>query len=250
MAVTMTRSVKFTVELDKFRQSHARFGSITYPAAVALAMKELTQEVQKDVRKETEKNFDLKTNWIPKNINNFPNTPGQMAKVKNDLKRSGRFFASVSASDRIAFMSGHDTGLTRNPDRPNRKLQKFEGLERLAIPSYYASRELGFRSATGKILNRWSPKSLLKDYNGVHGKKNKTNSKKPFIIESKKSGHMMIVRRKSKKHTPLQVLYHFKASAKIKDDWGFTEKGYSSAQSNYNDIFAQVWRKIDSGLYK
>lgn len=230
----MAQSLNIDFDLRQFKKSSRRLSNKTYPEAVAKAMQILTRRVQATTRRETRQNFDLSTQWVPKNIKNFPETPGQMSKIRRDVQFKHKFVASVAATDKIAFMTGHDQGARRRPTH---------GVKAIALPGR-GLRKKAFRTSVGKTRKRWQPKTLLEEYNKNSRRQQRNRQKLPFIIRSR-SGGEMIVRRLGKQRRPLEVLYNLKNEADIKPTWNFTSKGEAQAKQRYMQVFRQVWSKID-----
>jgi len=112
---------------------------------------------------------------------------------------------------------------------------------------------------SGRKKAKWMPGNLLEKYHdkstrftkgSKHPGSRGTGTKAPFIIIGK-GGKAMLVRRKTKKSGPLEVLYIFAKKADIKETWHFEEKGYNFIKSNYMKYFeealASVVRKYSDG---
>jgi hypothetical protein len=229
--------INFEIDLRQFKKDFNHLNSVGFPQFVARSMHILTSKVRDETKIATGQNFDLKSDWIPKNIFNFPNTPGQKNKIAADVKRSSRFSASVFTSDRIRFMAAHDEGWK------DRKPEK--GQKNLALPGYGLQKK-SYKGGTGTIVNRWRPETLLtgyqkpkKDIPGGTGhtmivRRLTGKSKKPFLIRTT-PGRMGPHKRK------LEVLYNFKKEADIPADWHFTARGVAEAQKKYSEVFKAEW---------
>lgn len=238
----MTFRIK--VDYKELNKDLGQYINIKYPRAAANAMDLIAKRVQQSVRGQTKTKFDLSTQWIPKNIQRFPQTPGHKKKLESDIKRND-FFVTVYTHERINFMVGHEQGTTRKNTEPGGKY--------LALPSRDLKKK-PYRSKSGPVKNAWSPKILLQDYKkhgsirgnpGDRGKNTgRASQRKPFLMEAL-SGHLMIMRRTSKKAKPYEPVYHFKRSAKIKQRWFFEDTGKQTVNSVYRKAFRQQIRKLN-----
>ena len=102
---------------------------------------------------------------------------------------------------------------------------------RLAIPLEFVA---GKRKRSGKIPERLKPKQLL-EAPGPRGRK-------AFVITFK-SGQEAIVRRKTKKRLPLQVLYLFESSARIKKTFRFFEDATAVSRRALPIQFRKAFRR-------
>ena len=220
--------IPLVTDVKKLHKNYGRF--------IALGTRELVLATQKTVRQETERNFDLATNWIPNNIRAFPKTQGQVNKVENDVMKHHDFTASVSTTEKIHFMAGHEYGTLRNPE---------DGGSSLALPSFRLQMKYSHRKPQGPIKDKWKPAKLLEYYNSHPNKgaprPGKASKHRAFIMRAK-SGHMMIVRRSTIKSRPIEVLYHFQNSAKIAKEWNFYKSGLAKAKNSYSSTFKRHWR--------
>lgn len=220
------------IDIREFKQSMKVFTEEDYPAAIAIGMQRLTQQGTKIVQQETRMNFDLHTDWIPKNIRPFPKTPAQVSKVERDVRTKNRFVASIGATERIQFMSGHETGITRYNTRGGK----------LAVPGY-GLQKLQYKTRTGKIKKRWMPSELSKKIVGKNQPKTKKGRKTPFLMKDKK-GRKMIVRRTGQKSKNIEVMWLFIDKADIKEEWNFTSAGTTYIKRAYRPVINAAWKQM------
>lgn len=229
-----------SIELDttEFERSARQMLNVDLPKAISTGIRRLVTRTQTLERELVKRQFDLSTNWIPNNIKAFPSTPGQTNKIKQDYQRKGKFIASVSTTDRVSFMSGHDEGVIRVRD--NTAGSKWTR-GKLAIPGPGLTK-MNYRTNSGKVRSRYMPGALLKHYQGPNGKRPGTKRKLPFVMKSKGGGTSMIVRRKTTAPRPIEVLYFLVNRARIKDRWDFTEKGVYWIKQYYSDDIQRAIR--------
>lgn len=211
-----------------------------WPRVAAEGFAHIAEVTAEAERMQTKKQFNLSTNWIPKNIKEFPRTQGQRKRLERDI-RKGDFFVSVSTTDRVAFMTGHEVGVSRTSSGD------------LALPSMN-TKSRAYRTKTGRVKKSYLPATLLENYNrksssiprGNPGKRGpntgRSSQKKPFLMKAK-SGHLMIVKRTSKKPKPIQVMYHFKKSAQIKPTWGFEKTADGTVRGSYQQLLKTAMGK-------
>ena len=218
------------VEMDKFLADAREMLGKDWPMAVTKAFALTAKRVEMMERAHTRDSFKLHSNWIPRNIKAFPRTQAQIAKVASDFKRKHEGYASVSTSQNIEYMSMQEDGATKNPKG-----------SALAIPGNHTRIKL--LNSKGQVKDRYKPKKLLEAYNKnnwhkgtKHPNSHGTGKKDAFVIIGK-GGTPLLVRRRTKKSRPLETLYVFKASAKIKARWNFEEKGYQFIAANYDRWF-------------
>lgn len=237
----MAQNSFFEVDIREFKKSATKFMRQDYPQAVSMFTHILATKVEIAEHRQIRADLDLKSNWIPRNIKGFPRTRGQRRKIEKDILRSHQFIASVSGSERIAFMTGHNEGMTRRtqadwtfgPDRITNML---------AIPSKDLQQK-NYATKTGKIRDRWYPTTLLKNWQGKNGPKPNKNRKTAFLM--KVNNMHMIARRKSKRSGGgIEVLWFFVPQAKIKKDWYFDEAGERAIQRHYRNAMVRAWKKL------
>lgn len=226
----MEKSYRVRVDLDSFIADSKKLLGKDWPEAVAKALELTAKRTEMMERASTRETFKLHSNWIPNNIRAFPHTKVQFNKVRSDIKSRGEAYASVSTSERIPYMSMHEDGGTKTPKGKN-----------LAIPSVLNKRKIQTKS--GGKRNKWAPKTLLEEFNKNNWKKGTKHpgergmgKKAPFVITGK-GGVMLLVKRRTKKRSPLEVLYVFKPKADVKARWKFEERGYNFVTANYERYF-------------
>jgi len=208
-----------------------------FPFAFAKSLTQIAKTVQTGVQMRTRLEFQLHSEFIPRGIRIIP------AK-KGDVK-TGRAFSAVYTAERIStFMPIHEEGGQREPSRQSGGGGGDKGAS-FALPGQFLQTKK-FRTSTGKVKQRWRPAELLRNYrrHGSGGGKLVAVSrggrkKTPFIIRGKGSGVPMIVRRKSKKRTPLEVLYIFSSRATIKPVWDFEETVEKVVQLGFSKKFSR-----------
>jgi hypothetical protein len=226
----MEKNYRVRVELGQFIEDSKKLLGNDWPEAITKALELTAKRTEMMERASTREIFKLHSDWIPKNINAFPKTKAQVSKVKNDIKKKGEAYASVSTSDRIPYMSMQEDGGTKTPRG-----------RALAIPNITSGRS--FVDSKGRIKKRYQPKTLLEQFNKNAWKKGSkhpgergSGKKSPFVIMGK-GGVLLLVKRKSKKSNPLEILFVFKPKADIKARWHFEERGYNFVKANYERFF-------------
>lgn len=234
----MSETTRVKVDMSQFIDDSKQLLGKDWPEAVAKALQLTAKRVDMMEKANTRQTFKLHTDWIPKNIQPFPRTSGQTKRVANDIRTKHEAFASVSTSEKISYMPMHEFGATKTPRG-----------SALAIPGV-GGKKRRMVGATGRTKDRWKPKNLLSEFNKSNWEKGSKHPgergagrKLPFVIKTS-SGLPLLVRRRTKKSGPLETLYVFKESAKIKADWKFEEKGYAFVKQNYEKYFEYSLRVI------
>ncbi len=102
---------------------------------------------------------------------------------------------------------------------------------RLAIPAKFVA---GERTKTGKIPKRLKPAQLL-TAPGPRGRK--------AFVATFQNGQQAIVRRKTKKRSPLDVLYLFERSARIRKTFRFFEDAAKVSRRSLPRQFSTAFRR-------
>lgn len=184
-----------------------------FPYALAKTLTDVAAMAVRAVQARTRQEFKLHTEFIPRGI-------ARISAKKSDVVRTGIGTAIVFTKPIISgWMPVHETGGERKPKG-----------KALAIPAEDLLKK-AFQTSTGRIKTTWKPSTLLAGYRP--GRRNVSMSGgltkatrggrkgKPFIIRGKDSGVPMIVRRKSPKRYPLELLYIFSRRAAYKPVWAF-----------------------------
>lgn len=221
-------NISFNINLEEFKKSAKQYAEHDFPDGVALGMAYLTKKIQSATQDVTRRNFNLATDWIPKNINAFPKSKGQIAKISRNISKSNKFIARVGGSDRISFMSGHATGAIRRREHAG-KSEWTRG--KLAVPGP-GMKSRRFKNKNGRVKRQYSPDVLLKDYRGPHAPRPGRKKKLAFVMRGK-GGTTMIVRRRTKKRSPLEILYFLVDHSSIDKDWQFLQTGIRIAEQFY-----------------
>lgn len=101
------------------------------------------------------------------------------------------------------------------------------------------------RTATGKMKDAYSIKKLMSAAIKAETNRSKSSGKpKPFVMATK-SGHHMLVRRKTKKKKPLEILYHFDRKVKVRPRWDFVKTVEGVTIHNLEKNFIKQLEKID-----
>ena len=171
-----------------------------FPFGYALALTRMAKRGQELTRERTREHFQLHGNFIPNNIKIH-------GAQKSDIQRYGYAQSEVYTDPKIAFMTLHETGGTKKP--------WFH--KALALPSIAMKVVSGFRTATGKIAAKWKPSRLLRAWNSgkrkKRGRKASTSEPKAFVAKGK------VMVRLGPPRYPLQTLYQFEGTTKIKPLW-------------------------------
>lgn len=204
--------VDFDMKAAKIGMTHLQKNQ--FPFVMAKSLTETAEGARQAVGVQTRREFNLHTEFIPRNIKKSP------AK-KSDIQRWGIAEAAVFTGKKLdGWMGVHEWGGTKKPMQSS---GRDEG-KALALPGTDIMTK-SYKTSTGKVKVRWKPKTLLKEYKGrntaIQKGKKKTRARKSFIIKPKNTA--MVVRRKGKMSKPLEILYVFKSEAKIKAKWGFAK---------------------------
>lgn len=187
-----------------------------FPYAYAEALTRTAGIARFAVQIRTREVFKLHTEYIPRGI------LVERAK-KKDIQTMKIGFAAVFTSDKITpFMAMHETGGTKRPSG-----------RALAIPGKGLLGK-GFKTTTGAVKGAWKPKTLLHAYTG-------RKSTKPFILPARGNTPARIARRTGKGQYPIEILYVFRPSAEIKEDWHFGETVERVAPKVFPKVFDQAW---------
>lgn len=207
-----------------------------HPFAFASALTKVAKGAASAVRKQTRREFDLKTEFIPKSIR-------IKGAKKKDVKNTGKATSVVFTTDKISFMTIHEKGGTRtahvntSKDKGKSLVQVGKGLKKFK-----------YKTKTGRIAGRWAPSKLLENYQGSKQK------------GEKKSGTPMIVRKRKGPKTPfvitaggapkdesrrneLEVLYIFTTSATYTPEWEFEETVYDYVERAFPTIYKRELRR-------
>lgn len=120
----------------------------------------------------------------------------------------------ASVFDRLGrdYLQRHTTGGIKQPRGRN-----------LAIPAQVK------RRAQGGVTKANRPRQLL-------------NKKKVFVTKTR-SGQKVIMRRRTKKRTPVEVLYVLEPSARIRKTFRFYEDGERVVATKFGPNFGKAWRR-------
>lgn len=241
----MTRQTNTMMQIDyrEFMRSQKWFARKDFPEAMAKTFHRIALQVEGVERVTAKRDFNLHSEWIPNNIRAFPRTARQTQKLANDIRRKSQFIASVSASDKLSFLSMHDEGGTRTNKNPAKYLPGGSKKNVLALPGKGLQKKK-FKTSTGKTKKQYSPKTLVGLFNNKAPKKRK-GRKLAFLLRAK-SGHLMIVRRTTRQANPLEVLYHFLDSTHIDKDWNFSGAGEKTIRRIYAKSFYDIWRMVNN----
>lgn len=204
------------------------------PFVIALATTKTAIRARNAIRRQTRKEFNLHTEFIPRGIR------ATIAKASS-VRATGRAYADVHTAPIISgFMPIHEEGGERMPHK-----------RALAVPGS-TLQSMSYKTATGRVRKRLRPRTLLQDLKGKgrfvqHGGvsvrvASGSRRGKAFIIHTR-SNTPMIVRRKSSSRFPLQFLYHFEKQVSIKPIWGFEKTVKHVAHSTYR-------RNMEAALIK
>ncbi len=199
----MTRNVSIVVHNKKTMRSLNAFEKSQYPFALAHALTKTAGGAQRQAKRMTANKFDLHSKFVTQNIRITP------AK-KSDIVNYGFAGAQVRTDKKISrFMVQHEPGAMRRPlesssiSVPMRALQNIPG---------------GYRTRGGRVMTKYTPQRLLKGKKGKKGKRSILRN--PFIMKGR-GGTAIIARREGLKRKPLEYLYKFESTVKIKKRWGF-----------------------------
>lgn len=217
--------IKASIDMHDAKKSLTDLEKNQFPFGYALALTRMAKKAQELTKARTAKAFKLHGKWIPDSIKIH-------GAQKSDIVRYGFAQSEVYTDPRIGFMTLHETGGIKNP---------FYKIA-LALPALAMHLAQGFRTATGKIAKKWRPAQLLKDWDANKRRKKKrggghrAGTPKAFVAKGK------ILVRTGEKRYPLQTLYSFKGSAKIKPVWDFTPTVEKAVKADFESIFVSSMR--------
>jgi hypothetical protein len=204
--------------LKEAYKSVKRIEKEQFPFGYALALTRMAQRGQELTRERTREHFQLHGNFIPNNIKIH-------GAQKSDILRYGYAESEVYTDPKIAFMTLHEEGGTKRP--------WFH--KALALPSLAMKVVAGFRTATGKIAKRWKPSALLRQWNSgkrkKRGRKASTAEPKAFVAKGK------VMVRLGPPRYPLQTLYQFEGTTKIKPLWNMEPIVRKAVDKEFDGIF-------------
>ena len=192
---------------EKTLRSLTKLEQSQHPFVFAKALTLVAEGSAEKVRKRMRLAYDLKTEFIPKGVRRT------MAK-KSDIKSKGKASSVVFTMDKIGFMGTHEDGSTRTPHSGGRD----DKGRSIAIPGKEFLNK--FYTKSGRTKKTFKPQTLLTNFSRTKGTKrgaySGTRRRLAFVVRSKKKGTPMIVRRRTQKRLPLEVLYVFSKKAKFK----------------------------------
>jgi hypothetical protein len=250
---------KIFIDPDEFKKSFKGIKK-DFPQAFAMAIKATTEHGKDVAINATKADFDLTTNWVLRNLGNFPSTRGQVNKIANDLRTKKTFWASVEGSPRIWFLFGHDEGVTR---------YTIKGRKYLAVPQKDLLEIPNVKTPTGKIRSNYTPGHAIRTFRMQKPKRTGSSSTVPkrtfgkgvkmtparafnakrkhkaFLIRTRQTGELrMVARRFTSSSHPLYVYWRFIKRAEIKDNWRFTEDTTRAIERSYRRFFEVVWSRM------
>lgn len=192
-----------------------------YPYALAKTLTDVAKGSASLVRKETASKFKLHGDFIPKGI-------AILSAKKSDVRQGVGHSVVFTKPIISGFMPTHESGGTRMPSA------RAEGGDRgraMAIPTSTIQKK-SYRLKTGQVKKSYKPSVLMHGYAAKNRKVSFTGGltsaagsesrkRSAFIIKGKGSGIPMIVRRKTRRQYPLELLYILSRRAKYNAVWGF-----------------------------
>lgn len=185
------------VDMDAFSKDLGFLEREQFPYAMAKTLTDLATSGQIAVRGKTRKEFKLHTDFIPNNI-------GIVPARKADV-RLGTAKSAVKTSEKISFMSNHETGEDKVPKR-----------KALAIPTMLTKGIPDFKTATGKVKAKFKPAALLKKWNQKD--KPAAGETSAYVVDGTLFARVKDKWRTGSRSIPL---FGFATQAKIKPKWGF-----------------------------
>jgi len=213
--------IKVTALTEEARRGLSDLEKNQFPYALAKTLTEVAQFAVMAVRARTRQEFDLHGEFIPRGISR---TFAKKSEVRNTGVGTTVVFTKPIIS---GWMPIHETGGARGANvgaGSGRDKGKY-----LSIPAKDLLMR-SYRTGSGKVRQRYKPSVLLQGYSktrnvsmsgGLVRPTRGGRKGQPFIIRGKGSGVPMIVRRKSPKRYPLELLYIFAKKAKYKKVWRF-----------------------------
>lgn len=190
-----------------------------FPFAYALALTRIAQRGQQVAREKTKKQFQLHGEFIPNSIRIH-------GAQKSDIQMYGIAQSEIYTTEKIAFMTLHETGGVKKP--------WFH--QSLALPSIAMKVVSGFRTGSGKIATKFRPAALLKYWNAYKGgkrPKRKVKAKEPRAFVAK--GKVLV--RLGPERYPLQTLYQLEKTTKIKPLWGIEPLVRVTVEREFEGVF-------------
>lgn len=207
--------ISVKVDFKKLSKQLGELKTKQLPFATAKTLTRLAQDSREELRKELNSSLTIRSRGLLKK-----------AVIYDRANKKDFPFpeSSVGVSKDFDFLSQHATGKTRIP------LTRIDGGKYRAVPNPKAIK----RTASGKINKKKRPTFLLR---GGMGKKS-SRVKRPFVLNTKK-GQKLIVKRKTKKKTPLIILYKLIPKATIKPEVDASGCVERFVNKNFNRYFGQ-----------
>lgn len=210
------------VNLGLFNKSFDELRIHGIPSAVVRGFSKTAHRGQRAARVETERAFDLHSDYILRGIKYIPEEKAVAS--KKNWKASYKTFraaifvrSSNTPNKSLDFLVLHETSGAKAPHGKNR---------RLALPRKDIY-QFKYKTRRGRTAKRWKPDTLL-DYYNKHPKRGPgrrhPRSKPPAFLIKKKGKPLRIARRKDKRNYPIFILYEFFPKARIKRSYKFVDR--------------------------
>lgn len=189
------------------------------PFASAVALTQTAKDGQEATRKELKSSLTLRNKWSENGI--------QINRAEK--KAFPATFAEVGIEQRRAYLIDHIEG---NPTRRPRKGSRH------AIPKAIKRTKTGRIPASKHIRKLKQRKDSEYPYRGGPTKRGGAR-REPFMINSRRTGNLLLVRRTSKSRYPLEVLYAFEDDVQIREAYDMI----GSVQKAVNKTYAKNFGK-------
>ena len=230
--LVVVKTAKATEKLRRLKEKDV-------PFMVARSLTELAGLAKEEIGNEAERIFNLHTQFIPRQVRVKP-------ALKTKFKQTGFTSSKVFSSKKIdGWMTKHVKGGIKKPFKSGSK-DKGKGL---AIKGKNLNRKT--KTSTGRTRKNWKPKELLKFYRSSKGKRKanyniggRSPKKKAFIIRDTGTGLALIVKRTSKRTTPLQIVYVLVPKAKIRPSWDWSSVTKNTVNKMKKPVFERNFKRI------
>jgi hypothetical protein len=216
-----------------------------HPYALARTLTVCAMEAQAEVKRETAKNFRLRTEFIPKSIRIVP-------AWKKDIQQYGKAESKVYTTEKISFMTIHEVGGGRAL-QPPQGLLPGGGVDKgksFSVPSTEQGGRHGdlMRNKTGSIRSRQRVGALLSHYKRIKTKTNRSIFRTPFVFRVKTTRTPIVARRLSEdRKSKLEFFYIFSKRLTYKQAWNYE----STIKTYVNTNFSRIYRlELDKAVIK
>ena len=208
----ITLDTKQTIKALKF------FEKFQYPFVLAQTLTETAKGGKQAVGIQSRRSFKLHGEFVPNQIR-------IMSAKKTDVTKKGFAESAVFTGTKLnGWMGLHEMGGTKQAHATG----GIDRGKRLAIPGK-GLKKLSFKTSKGKVKTKYKPKNI-------------TKLPKTFFTLTRK-GLPVIMRRKSKKQYPTEIMYVFVLPARIKPEWKFEKAVVKYVNFSFKTKFSRNMKR-------